>query len=229
MEWTIKGKSTDGPISRHVNRRLSKRITELILRGNVPLTPNQVSLLSFITALVGSLFYIPGLSPIAGVLVQLSSIIDGVDGELARARGETSSLGAFVDSILDRLADAAVVFGLTIAAYGTWGAAAAFLGMAALLGCLMVSYVHSQGIVSLGLHVSRIGRIPMYASRDVRLFIVFLGSLLCSPLATLAVLAVLSLSYAVIKTLDVYLSLRRGEWLQLTRGGRSRSGEASLL
>jgi len=219
MEWAIEGKSTDGPISRHLNRRLSRRITELILRSNAPITPNQVSLLSFLTALIGSLLYIPGLDPLAGVLVQLSSVIDGVDGELARARGETSPLGAFIDSVLDRLADAAIVLGLTISAYRAWGALAIAPGMAALLGSLMVSYVHSQGTATLGFHVSRVGRVPMYASRDVRLFTIFIGSLLYSPLATLVILAVLTLSYVIAKTIDVYQNLRRSGLLMIDRRG----------
>ncbi|RLF06397.1 MAG: CDP-alcohol phosphatidyltransferase family protein [Thermoprotei archaeon] len=213
----MEGKSTDGPISRHLNRRLSRRITELILKKEIPITPNQVSLISFLTALIGSLLYIYGLDPLAGMLVQLSSVIDGVDGELARARGETSPLGAFVDSVLDRLADAVIVLGLTSSAFRTWGALAVAPGMAALLGSLMVSYVHSQGKATLGLHVSKIGRIPMYASRDVRLFTIFVGSLLYSPLATLVTLAVLTLSYVIAKTVDVYQGLRRGGLLVIDK------------
>jgi len=58
---------------------------------------------------VGALLYLWRLDPVAGILVQLASIVDGVDGELARARNMASPVGAFLDSLLDRIADAFVI------------------------------------------------------------------------------------------------------------------------
>lgn len=143
--------------------------------------------------------------------MQVSSIIDGVDGELARARRISNPVGAFVDSVLDRLADALIIISLTIIALDKWGLYGLFTGFAALVGSLMVSYVHSQGTATLRTHVSRMGRIPMYASRDVRLFIIFLGSVIGAHTAALTVVAILSLSYVFLKTLDVYVAWKRAE------------------
>jgi len=211
LEPHISGKPTDGPISKTINCKISTRITSYILSRNLPVTPNQISLLSFLTAAAASLLYVARLPALAGVLVQTSSIIDGVDGEFARARRISNPVGAFVDSVLDRLADALIIISLTIIALDKWGLYGLFTGFAALLGSLMVSYVHSQGMATLRTHVSRIGRIPMYASRDVRLFIIFLGSVVGAHIATLAVVAILSLSYVLLKTLDVYVAWRRAE------------------
>ena len=204
----VVGKSTDGPVSRALNRRISKRITEFILKKNIPVTPNQVSFISFLIALAGSLLYLLRLDPLAGILVQVSSIVDGVDGELARARGQASPLGAFVDSILDRLADASVVIALMAVSAETMPLISAIVGSLALLGCLMVSYVHSQGRATLKTHVGVVGKVPMFASRDVRLFIVFIASFFYMPLATLIILALITMTYVIAKTADTYFQFK---------------------
>jgi len=204
----VVGKTTDGPVSRTINRKISKRITEFILKKNIPVTPNQVSFISFLLALMGSLLYLPRLDPLAGLLVQISSIVDGVDGELARARDQTSPLGAFLDSILDRLADAAVVMALTIVSAQTRPLISAVVGSLALLGCLMVSYVHSQGRAALKTHVGVTGKVPMFASRDVRLFLVFIASFFYTPLVTLTLLALITMSYVIAKTVDTYFQFK---------------------
>jgi len=205
----IVGKRTDGPVSRHINRKFSSRITNLILKYNIPVTPNQVSLISFLTAIVGALLYLWRLDPIAGILVQLASIIDGVDGELARARNMSSPVGAFLDSLLDRIADAFVNSMLTLIAFWLYGWHAFIIGITAIFGSFMVSYIHAQGVTNLKVAVSEIGRIRTFASRDIRLFIVFLGSLFFRPLETLIVLAVITHSYYISKMIDVYFYYKK--------------------
>ena len=207
------GKPTDGPVARYINRRVSSRITYLIVRGNIGITPNQVSLISFLLALLSSYLYLARLPAVAGVLVQLSSIVDGVDGELARVRGLQSRRGAFLDAVLDRYADVAIV--ISVALYSTqllgfWVVPVALLALA---GDLLVSYVHLRGEHDLGVHPALVGRIPAVASRDVRLFIVFLASLAEITLPgslgySLVALAVLTHSYAILKVFQV-LKMRR--------------------
>lgn len=92
-KFEIKGKPTDGPVSKYINRKISIRITRFIIEYNIPLTPNHVSIISFIMALVTLPLYLYGYLIPAGILVQLSSIIDGVDGELARALNMVSRKG----------------------------------------------------------------------------------------------------------------------------------------
>jgi len=207
------GKPTDGPVARYINRKVSSRITYLIVRGNIGITPNQVSLISFLLALLSSYLYLARLPAVAGVLVQLSSIVDGVDGELARVRGLQSRRGAFLDAVLDRYADVAIV--ISVALYSTqllgfWVVPVALLALA---GDLLVSYVHLRGEHDLGVHPALVGRIPAVASRDVRLFIVFLASLAEITLPgslgySLVALAVLTHSYATLKVFQV-LKMRR--------------------
>ena len=76
--------------------------------------------------------------PLAGVLYQISSILDGVDGEIARASLRTSRLGGYIDSILDRYVDGSF---LALLAYSTLREPLWYLvALLALLGSVMVSY-----------------------------------------------------------------------------------------
>jgi CDP-L-myo-inositol myo-inositolphosphotransferase len=95
-------KNTDGPISRILNRPISIKISELLLKTKI--TPNQISLVSFITAFFGALFFYVGeyiFLIIGGILVQLSSIIDGCDGEVARLKLMQTKYGGWFDAVLD--------------------------------------------------------------------------------------------------------------------------------
>lgn len=207
-------KPTDGPVSRYINRRISGLITYLILKFNIPITPNQVSLISFLVGISASILYLTG-NPIAGgVMVQLSSIIDGVDGELARVRGLHSRVGAFIDAVLDRIVDVTVIIALTLTTvrFSIWSVELVFLiGVLAVTGSLMVSYIHARGEASLGIHPLRIGFIPNISSRDVRLFIIFVGSVIGLYVETLITIAILSYTYISAKTIEVYVRVRRGD------------------
>ena len=112
-------KPLDGPVSRLVNRRLSGPISLVLLRAGV--SPGAATVATFLFALAAAAVLALGVVwPVAlvlgGILVQLASILDGVDGEIARASLRSSPFGGFLDSVLDRAADAAVLAALAIAA-----------------------------------------------------------------------------------------------------------------
>ena len=46
--------------------------------------------------------------------MQAGSIIDGVDGDLARLTGKGSPFGAFLDAVIDRYADGSAMMGLIL-------------------------------------------------------------------------------------------------------------------
>ena len=102
----------DGYISKHVNRKMSEPMARLLAKTQV--TPNQMTWVAFGIALLSFVSFILGHNIIAGILVQLSSIVDGIDGSLARLKGATSEFGGFLDSVLDRYADILIVLGLTL-------------------------------------------------------------------------------------------------------------------
>lgn len=186
-------KATDGPISHYVNRPLSLRLSWVLARWGTP--PGVLSFLAFLVAGVGAaLMFLSGYLPLAlgGLLVQLSSILDGCDGEVARLQERTSAFGGWLDSILDRYADALILVGLTYHAYRERpGWLVLGIGLAATVGALVNTYSAARFDDLLDGTVFRGRRPPLRIGRDVRLFVVFVGSLLNLPLATLAFLALL--------------------------------------
>lgn len=176
----------DGLVSRHLNRKISRPITRLLAPTGI--TPNQVTSVSFLIACLASVAFALGSNVLGGLLAQFSSIVDGVDGEIARLKGLTSPFGAFYDAVLDRYADAAIILGMILWAGrfehwpGTWP-----VGLLALLGALMISYSAARAEASTGARFDH--GLASFPSRDIRLFIVMLGSLVGQVYWTLVLLA----------------------------------------
>ena len=61
------------------------------------MTPNQISLTSFAMALVSGGLFLAGHNVWAGLMAQVSSIVDGVDGDLARQKGMITPFGGFFE------------------------------------------------------------------------------------------------------------------------------------
>ena len=84
----LRRRGQDGPVSRLLNRRLSSRISLVLLRAGV--SPGAATVGAFLFALAAAVVLALGAVSTAalvtgGILVQLVSILDGVDGEIARA------------------------------------------------------------------------------------------------------------------------------------------------
>ncbi len=184
------GKITDGPVLRHLNRPLSGRLSRLLVR--TPLTPNQISLFSWgLSCLAAGLFAAGGYPALAagGVIAQVAMIVDGCDGEVARLKLSQTDFGGWFDAVLDRYADAFLLFGLTWHVFASSGAHLPLVvGFAALAGTFMNSYTADKydGLMARkfpGVTYLRLGR-------DVRILIIFLGAFFNLPLLTLGVIAV---------------------------------------
>lgn len=185
--------SLDGPVSRHINRRVSVPLAHVLAR--TPITPNQVSIIAFALALATVPLLAAGRNIEAGVLIQASSIVDGVDGDLARAKGMASRFGGLFDAVLDRYADVAIAGGLAWFALAHEDAPGALLaGLAAAVGFLMVSYSRArlEREAGAGATAEMLG----VASRDVRLLALAIGA--AAGQAYVALLAVGALSYATV-------------------------------
>lgn len=105
----------DGFISRMINRRVSIKITKAL--ADYDITPTEISLTSFLVCILSSIFFCLRLSILGGVAAQLASILDGVDGEIARLKFRSSRYGGYLDSILDRYADATILLGMSWLSY----------------------------------------------------------------------------------------------------------------
>ena len=178
-----------GYISKYANRKASEPIARLLAKTRI--TPNQVTWVAFGVAFWAFISFIFGWNIIGGLLVQLSSIVDGIDGSLARLKGMTSTFGGFLDSVLDRYADILIVLGLTLWSLsqeinpGIWLA-----GFLAMTGTICISYTRArigpdyQHFFDKGL--------KSLASRDIRLFLIMVGAIAGQAYFCLIVLAALT-------------------------------------
>ncbi|MCD6530028.1 CDP-alcohol phosphatidyltransferase family protein [Candidatus Bathyarchaeota archaeon] len=185
-------KGWDGLVSRKINRRLSRPIARF-LAEHTNLTPNQVSVLSFVVGVFSGVSFLLNQPILGGLLAQFASILDGVDGDLAVITGRTSAFGGFLDSILDRYCDLSIILGMAYPFLLTFGENLypLLITFAALFGSLMVSYSRAKAEKDLGI-IFRSGFSGYAANRDVRLFIIMVGGVLNQIPATLTVLAVLT-------------------------------------
>jgi len=204
-------KPTDGFISRYINRKISTKISGFILSRDLPITPNQMTVVSFLISLLSSAAYVLGAPWLGGTIAQISSIVDGVDGEIARAKGISSRFGAFFDTILDRYSDLVVIIGASFYVCKTIGVNTyvAMLLVLAVSGDILVSYLHSVGREHLGEHPGKIGKLPSFASRDVRIFVLFVFSLFDKVLYGLTAIAVMSYVYSLVKTVEICILKER--------------------
>ena len=96
------GKSQDGLVSRYLNRPISRAISRHLVRH--PITPSGWTLAIVVLPLIGAWFLARGqyTEVIAGLLFyQLYSILDGCDGEIARAKYLESTRGRQLDTWCD--------------------------------------------------------------------------------------------------------------------------------
>ena len=107
------GKSQDGFVSRYLNRPISRLVTRLLLRFST--TPNAWTLATFPIPIIAWLVLTNGTygSFVWGlVLFQIFSILDGCDGEIARAKFMESERGRKLDALFDVLSNILLVLGL---------------------------------------------------------------------------------------------------------------------
>jgi CDP-L-myo-inositol myo-inositolphosphotransferase len=150
--WTIlrrTAKPTDGWVSRHFNRPISRPISFVLL--SMRLKASHASALTLMVGLAtAALALRPGYATLVstGLLFQLASVLDGVDGEMARATLTESEAGARLDAIVDQLTYVACFIGVTIGWAREGGASQALFWTAAIAVALVLSLVRGGRFVS---------------------------------------------------------------------------------
>ena len=194
----------DGLVSRHLNRRLSRPLSNVL--QNTAVTPNSVTTFTLLFAFATAAMIAFGWNIAGGVSIQLVSIIDGVDGELARLRNTATRFGAAFDTIVDRYADAAMIGGMAVyAARFEDLPRPEVIAALALGGALTVSY--SRARIEASLAVVAGDGVFGLASRDVRLLVAAVGTVAGQCYWTLAVLA--CASWGTVAWRLVYLRVKR--------------------
>lgn len=171
---------------------------------NMGLTPNEVSICGIILAFLSAVLYGYVLLLPAILLLLFSGYCDILDGALARLYKQATPFGGFLDSLLDRYADAAVYVGVILS-----GLCSVPSGLTALVGSLLVSYSRARAEAA-NVKMESVG----FAERAERIIILAIASLtaiLWQPAMEIGVivLAVLTNLTVLQRALHVYNKLKR--------------------
>jgi 1L-myo-inositol 1-phosphate cytidylyltransferase / CDP-L-myo-inositol myo-inositolphosphotransferase len=149
--WRSCRKEVDGLVARHINRYISLAISRRI--ASTGMTPNHVSILTFALGIIAALFAAIGgywAFFAAGLLYQINSVIDGVDGELARTKYQFSLLGEWLDTLSDDFSDLFIYIGLGVGAWRTVGSPFEFIGPE--LWLVLATMAAVSKVVTMGLY-----------------------------------------------------------------------------
>jgi archaetidylinositol phosphate synthase len=173
---------------RQILEPLTAKLGSAAAKTQIP--PSGWTALSLIAALASAYFYAiqsAHTEIYAGIMLLLAGFLDVVDGAVARATKKFSTVGAFFDSSLDRLAEVIVFTGVMLGGYSP-----PYLVLLALSFSLLVSYSRARG-ESLGVKVFGVG-LGERAERIIALAV--LSVLGFVHLGVIAVLALALLTYA---------------------------------
>jgi phosphatidylglycerophosphate synthase len=188
-------KATDRFVLKWIKCHLSARITPHLVHIGW-LRPWMITVSSSSFGMAGGLLFALGIGWGAGLCAAIGQVLDGVDGQFARLTERANDRGAFLDSVLDRYADGAMLIGMIIYLsrislfLSVW--VIPVLGAFALLGSNGISYTSARA-ASLGMSAGN----PTLASKGTRttaMIISAFGTLLWKPMPFLA------LSYLAVHT-----------------------------
>ncbi len=109
------GKTATGWIARNVNGRISLPISRQLVKTS--LTPNMVSLLINVFGVLCGPFYAMGHPVLGAMFMQIATILDRCDGEVARVKLMETKKGQWVDTISDQFTVLSFYIGLPIGFY----------------------------------------------------------------------------------------------------------------
>jgi archaetidylinositol phosphate synthase len=164
----------------------------------IGLTPNGVSLIGMILAFLSAIAYTQWQTDslyllLATALLLLSGFCDALDGVIARLYQQATPFGGFLDSLLDRYADAAVYAGIIIS-----GLCEPLWGTIALTGSLLVSYSRARAEAA-NVKMESVG----IAERAERILILAVASIIAAYWQPTRVMNVAIILLAILSNLTV--------------------------
>jgi archaetidylinositol phosphate synthase len=150
-----------------------------ILFSSTGLSPNKLTLIGFIIAIISSIIFglnlslepILNSSIIGSIILLIAGFFDVIDGSVAKISKKTSNKGAFLDSVLDKISETTIFLGIAIGSLAN-----PILCLIAVSSSLLVSYTRSRA-ETLGLNLSGVG----FGERAERLLILSIMGLVPLP------------------------------------------------
>ncbi len=183
-------RTSEGPLARLLNRPICLRITERLLSRDVKSW--QVTVASFVLTIAAGAAFAFGQAAAGGLLAQVSSVLDGVDGQIARVRYQDSPFGWIYEVVLSGVGDAALIGGMTLYAWimGA-GNAAVVLGFLAMQGSSLSTLVEERYGEPLERDDERASPLRwLLLGRDGRLFLALVAGVTGQVVAVLGFLAI---------------------------------------
>jgi phosphatidylglycerophosphate synthase len=137
--WASLTSATDGFVDKHFNRPVGRFFLSKPL-VHTPVSPNQVSIAATVLGLWSAWLFASGnyaAAVWAAVLLQLSAIVDCVDGDLARVLFKESALGKWLDIVGDQVVHIGVFAAIAVGLYRAGSEAAVLLGASAIIGVVL--------------------------------------------------------------------------------------------
>jgi phosphatidylglycerophosphate synthase len=172
------------------------------------ITPNSVTLLSFLGHFAVFAAIIDYRFGLAAILIIFFGLLDALDGSLARIQKKASPAGMLLDATSDRAKEFIIYLALIFVFADSENVAGVLAATCALGGSFMVSYVKAKGetaIASSNKNHSKVNR--MFASGlmqyQVRMVILIIGLVEGSLTITVTIIAVLTWLTALVRLVDV--------------------------
>ena len=211
--------SDDGLIAKYLNRRLSVPISMIAIRTR--LTPNMVSVLALLIAVFAGVAFAFGNIVAGAIAAQVASIVDGSDGEVARARFMSSKRGGLVDSVFDRVADGFILGGagyhVLTGSPASWEFASVLIAVAIAPMSMILKdrFQLATGRKWQSELDDGVARM-LLATRDGRLFVLFLGGLLNLLAPALAYVAITGMLLLVWRLVLAWTQMAPGQSMPIT-------------
>ncbi len=192
-------------IRRSVANRITSPLVGILNRGRI--TPNALTLINLALSMVAAYVIATGHFLLGGILVLVSGLFDILDGALARLTRKSTKWGAILDSIVDRIAEAAILCGLLVwyirdTAQGN--ILEIMLVYAVLVGSFLISYIRARA-EGLGLQC----QVGLF-TRAERVIVLVIGLLINQIFIALCILAVFVFITVVQRLVHLWKQARTG-------------------
>lgn len=130
----------------NIRRNLAYRITDPIVRilSKSRITPNALTLMNLAVNTIAAYVIASGHFLLGGLLIFVAGLFDLLDGALARFTRQTTKFGAILDSVADRISEAAILCGLLIWYIPREANLEIMLIFIVLIGSFLVSYIRAR-------------------------------------------------------------------------------------
>lgn len=172
-------------IRRLLHRYWAEPLARLLNKAG--LSPNMITILGLFISFGAAYLLSRGWFLSGGIVLLFAAAFDLLDGTLARMQDRVSRFGALLDSVSDRLSEAAILLGILIFYSLEHNVGGSVLASLALIFSFMVSYIRARAE---GLQIDSSGGL---ATRAERVIILGAGAIFEIVIPTLALIAVLSL------------------------------------